>query len=310
MKENQSRKIYDTVIVGGGPAGYSAALYCARAGLDTVIIEKLYAGGQMSQTSSIENYPGSDIGIDGITLAMKMQEQAEHFGAVTKNEQVISLELSNKIKKAVTDSAEYLSKTVIIATGAEHKKLGLEGEEELIGRGVSYCATCDGMLFKDKTVAVVGGGNTAVADALYLSNIAKKVYIIHRRDTFRASKIYHDRIKEKDKIELILNSELTSLLYDTKLTGVEVTDKDGSTKTILTDALFVAIGNSPVTSLVSDILTLDEEGYIIAGEDTKTNIDGVFAAGDVRTKPLRQIVGAVSDGASAASFAEKYINTL
>ncbi len=304
-------KIYDVVVIGGGPAGYTAALYATRAGLDTLVLEKFSAGGQMTETQSIDNYPGFDEGVDGFTLGMKMQSGAERFGAKTLQTEVQSCELSSQPKKIVTDSGEILAKAVIIATGAGHKHLGVADEEKLVGRGVGYCAACDGMLYRGKTVAVVGGGNSAAADALLLSKICKKVYLIHRRDTMRAEKIYHEPLMKAEGIEFLWNSEVTELIYDKRLSGVKIRNKQSGEESELTlDGLFISVGRSPETAVLGGQVALDVSGYIVAGEDTRTSVEGVFAAGDVRTKALRQIVTAAADGAIAAHFAEEYIATL
>ena len=304
-------KIYDVVVIGGGPAGYTAALYATRAGLDTLVLEKFSAGGQMTETQSIDNYPGFDEGVDGFTLGMKMQAGAERFGAKTVQTEVLSCELSAQPKKIVTDSGEIFARAVIIATGAGHKHLGVADEEKLVGRGVGYCAACDGMLYRGKTVAVVGGGNSAAADALLLSKICAKVYLIHRRDTMRAEKVYHEPLMKAEGIEFLWNSEVSELIYDKRLSGVKIRNKQSGEESELSlDGLFISIGRSPVTAAFGGQIALDESGYIIAGEDTKTSIEGVFAAGDVRTKALRQIVTAAADGAVAAHFAEEYIATL
>ncbi len=303
--------IYDTVIIGGGPAGYTAALYCARAGLDTLIIEKLTIGGQMSLTGEIENYPGFNNGIDGITLGANMQAGAEKFGAKTEYAQVSSLNLTSTPKEIVTDGKTYLAKTVIIATGADPRPLGLEKEKDLIGRGVHYCAHCDGRFYKDKTVAVIGGGNSAVSDALYLSRLAKKVYLIHRRDTLRATKIYHETLTKTENVKFIKSSTIADITVDKRITGIILQSTlDGTQTSLDCNGIFVSIGRDPTTKLVDGILPLDGNGYIIADETTKTAIDGVFAVGDVRTKVLRQIVTATADGAVAAHFAEEYISQL
>ena len=299
--------VYDTIIIGGGPAGYTAALYAVRAGLSTLVLEKFSAGGQMTQTSLIENYPGFEEGIDGFSLGFKMQQSAERFGAETMQTEVLSVELKSSPKKIVTDAGEYFAKTVIIATGAEHKHLGIEHEEELIGRGLGYCAACDGMLFKGKTVAVVGGGNSAAADALLLSKICSKVYVVHRRDTLRATKIYHEPLYKAENVVFLWNSEVSRLIFDKKISGIDISDKDGETKRIDIDGLFISIGRSPSSEIFRGQLELDDSGYIVANESTKTSIDGVFAVGDIRTKVLRQIVTAAADGAVAAHFAEEYI---
>ena len=304
-------KIYDTIIIGGGPSGYTAALYAARAGLDTLVLEKFSAGGQMTETSQIDNYPGFDEGIDGFTLGFKMQNGAEKYGAKTFATEVVSVDLFANPKIIKTDSGEYFAKTVIIATGAKHKHLGLENEEKLIGKGLGYCATCDGMFFKDKTVAVVGGGNSAASDALYLSKICKKVYLIHRRDTLRATKIYHEPLLKVENIEFIWNSRVTEFLFENKVNGVKIQNVNDNTESeIVIDGVFISIGRTPETELFAEQLKLDGSGYIVADETTKTNIDGVFAAGDVRTKALRQIVTAAADGATAVHFAEEYLNSI
>jgi len=301
-------KIHDVAIIGGGPAGYTAALYSARAGLDTVIIERMSIGGQMVITDVIDNYPGYDEGIEGYLLGMKMQAGAERFGARTEYGEVIKAELKNEPKRIITDSSEILAKSVIVATGANPRKLGITGEKELTGRGVHYCAHCDGRFYKDKTVAVVGGGNTAVSDALYLSNLAKKVILIHRRDSFKATKIYLDALMKAKNVELVKNSVISELVLNDGLKAIKVKDSiRGEEREIQIDGLFVSIGRDPATKLF-DELRLDENGYVIADETTKTNVSGVFAAGDVRTKSLRQVVTAVSDGATAAHFAEEYLN--
>lgn len=300
--------IYDIIIIGGGPAGYTAALYASRAGLDTLIIEKMAAGGQMALTGSIENYPGFEEGIDGFTLGMKMQSGAERYGTKTLQSQVTSVQLVGNVKTVETTRASYQSRTVIIATGADPRELGLKNERELIGRGVHYCAHCDGRFYKDKIVAVVGGGNSAVSDALYLAHFAKKVILIHRRDTLRATKIYHQPLEKTPNIEIRYNCVVTEFLYDEHLTGARVSNTvNGKTEDITCDGVFVTIGRKPVTELFAGQLELDKNGYIVADESTKTGIRGVFAAGDVRTKALRQIVTATSDGAIAAHFAQEYL---
>ena len=299
--------VYDTVIIGGGPAGYSAALYAARAGLDTLVLERLSAGGQAAITDIIENYPGFDEGIGGFELAMRMQKGAEAAGAVTEYGEALALDLSGKVKRVKTDSGEILARTVIIATGADPRRLGLDGEDALTGRGVHYCAHCDGRFYRGKTVAVVGGGNTAVEDALYLSRIAKKVYLIHRRDKFRATRVYLDPLYATENIEIKANKTPSALRYDERLRGVEICDTvSGEHETLEVDALFVSVGRVPVTGfLPGDILL--EDGYIKADESCETTALGVFAAGDVRTKSLRQVITAASDGAIAAHSVEKYL---
>ncbi len=300
---------YDVIIIGGGPAGYTAALYAVRAGLSTLVLEKFSAGGQMTQTDMIDNYPGFDEGIDGFTLGYKMQAGAQRFGAKTVQTEVLSVDLNPFPKRIVTDSGEYTAKTVIIATGADHRHLGLEGEEELTGRGVGYCAACDGMFYRGKTVAVVGGGNSAVKDALLLSKICKKVYLIHRRDTLRAEKIYHEPLLKTDNVEFLWNTTLTGFEAEEKLTALRLNAPNGD-ELLPVDGAFISIGRDPVTELFAGQIDLDPRGYIIADESTRTSLPGVFAAGDVRTKAFRQIVTAASDGAIAAHYAEEFIAQL
>lgn len=300
--------IYDMIVIGGGPGGYTAALYAARAGLSVLVLEKLSAGGQMALTNQIDNYPGFQEGIDGFTLGENMQLQAERFGAVTELAEVTALRLDGSIKDVETTEGCFQSRTVVLATGANPRLLGLPGERELTGRGVNYCAACDGMFYKGKTVVVVGGGNTAAADALTLSRIAKKVIVVHRRDTLRATKVYHDSLLNAPNIEFFWNSAITELLQNGKLSGVRIQNLlTGEQREISCDGLFVSIGRAPATKLAEGLLELDESGYIVAGESTETSIPGVYAVGDIRTKALRQIVTAVADGAMAAHSAESYL---
>lgn len=300
--------IYDVIIVGGGPGGYTAALYAARAGLDTVVLEKLSAGGQMALTSQIDNYPGFEEGIDGFTLGEKMQQGAERFGARTELADVMKLNLTEKIKTTETSEGTFHGRTVIISTGANPRNLGVEGEQSLIGRGVNYCAACDGMAFRGKDVAVIGGGNSAVADAMLLSRICRKVTIVHRRDTLRATKVYHDALHQQKNVDFRWNSAVKELLHEDRLTGIRLEDvKTGEESVLPCDGIFVSVGRVPNTELVKDVLNLDKAGYIVADESTRTNLPGVFAVGDVRTKALRQVVTAVADGAMAAFYAEEYL---
>ena len=298
-------KLYDMIIVGGGPGGYTAALYAVRAGLDVLLIERLSPGGQMNLTGIIDNYPGFPEGVDGFQLSMQMQQQAERFGAKTKYAEVLKLELEGEVKSVQTNDGIYQAKTVVISTGANPRQLGVEREKEMIGRGVGYCAHCDGMFYKGKTVLVVGGGNSAVAEALYLSRIAKEVILVHRRDSLRATQVYQKPLQEASNIRILWNSQVVELVGEEVLSGVKVKDlQSGAIQQIDAQGLFVSIGRKPTTELVKDQLTLDAAGYIMAGEDTKTNLSGVYAVGDVRTKQLRQIVTAVADGAMAAHMAE------
>ena len=299
--------VYDTIIIGGGPAGYSAALYAARAGLSTLVIERFSAGGQAAITDIIENYPGFDEGIGGFELSMRMQKGAEAAGALTEYREVVSLDGTGDIKKIQTDAGELLARTVIIATGADPRKLGLEREEELLGRGVHYCAHCDGRFYRDREVAVVGGGNTAVEDALYLSKIAKKVYLIHRRDEFRATKVYLEPLFAKENVEILTSSQVEEILGGEDFGGLRVLDlKSGGERDIAVSALFVSAGRVPATAFLGNTINL-ENGYIVADESTETSLPGVFAAGDVRKKELRQVITAAADGAVAAEAAAKYI---
>lgn len=302
------RPVYDMIVVGGGPAGYTAALYAARAGLTTLVLEKLSAGGQMALTEQIDNYPGFEEGIDGFTLAEQMQRQAETFGARTEYAEVERLDLTTSPKVLHTSEGVFYARTVAFATGANPRELGLPDEAALVGRGVAYCAACDGMRYKGKTVVVVGGGNSAAADALILSRIAKKVILVHRRDALRATKVYHEPLMKTQNLEFRWNSTVSALLHGEELTGVRLKDTvTGAETDLACDAVFVSIGRKPATELVEGQLELDRSGYIMADETTRTNIPGVFAVGDVRTKPLRQVVTAVADGAVAVHMAEEYL---
>ena len=300
--------IYDMIVIGGGPGGYTAALYAARAGLSTLVLEKLSAGGQMALTSQVDNYPGFAEGVDGFELGMQMQAGAERFGAKTELAEVLSMELDGKVKTVHTTEGIFYSKTVVLSTGANPRLLGIPKEKELTGKGVNYCAHCDGMFYRGKTVVVVGGGNTAAADALHLSRLCKKVYLVHRRDSLRATKIYHAPLMNAENVEFLWNSTVTQLHRGEKLTGIRIRNVNSGEETDLEcDGLFVSIGRSPATDLVRGQLELDEAGYVIADESTRTNLPGVFAVGDIRTKALRQIITAASDGAMAAHFAEEYL---
>ena len=262
--------IYDVIIIGGGPAGYTAALYSSRAGLDVLVIEKISAGGQMTLTGDIENYPGFHEGIDGFTLSMNMQAGAERFGAQTEYGEVKELDLQKYPKEIKTDSATYYAKAVIIATGASPRLLGIDKEQEFTSRGVHYCAHCDGRFYKDKTVIVVGGGNSAVSDALYLSRIAKKVILVHRRDTLRATKIYHEPLKSAENIEFLWNSQISELLTDIRVNGAIIKNTiSGQETRIDCNAVFISIGRRPNTDIFKGLTDLDKNGYIIADESTK-----------------------------------------
>ena len=308
QEANVTEHLYDMIVVGGGPGGYTAALYAARAGLDTVVLEKLSAGGQMALTQQIDNYPGFEDGIDGFSLGEKMKRGTERFGVETKLTEVLSLDLSGTVKKAETSEGPLFARTIVVATGAGPRELGIEDEQELIGKGVNYCAACDGMFYKNKTVVIAGGGNTAAADALILSRICKKVIVVHRRDTLRATKIYHEPLMKAENVEFRWDSEIIELLHDEKVLGIRLRNvKTGEETTLACDGVFVSIGRKPSSELVKDQVEVDPAGYIIADESTRTNIPGVFAVGDVRTKALRQVVTAVADGATAVHYAEEYL---
>ena len=299
--------IYDVIVVGGGPGGYAAALYAARSGLSVAVLEKLSPGGQMATTSQIDNYPGFPDGVDGFDLGQQMARQAEKYGAQTVLAEVTGADLAASPKVLRTSEGEFSARTVILATGAYPRELGLPDETALRGRGVAYCATCDGMMYRNKVVAVNGGGNTAVEDALYLSKLCAKVYLIHRRDQLRASAVYRKALDEQG-VEILWNSRVTALRHEGKLTGVELEDtKTGEKRELACDGLFVAIGRVPDTALFAGQADMDETGYLKADETCRTSLPGVFAVGDVRTKAVRQVVTAAADGANAAHFAEEYL---
>jgi len=298
------------LVVGGGPGGYTAALYAARAGLSVTVLEKLSAGGQMALTSQVDNYPGFEEGIDGFALGQKMQQQAERFGVTTELAEVFSADLDGAVKCLQTSEGDFYGKTVVIATGANPRPLGVPGEQAMAGKGVHYCAACDGMFYKGKTVVVVGGGNSAAADALILSRIAKKVILVHRRDTLRATKVYHGALEAAENVEFLWNHKVTQIHHDGRVTGLTLEDVNtGNYSRIDCDGVFVSIGRSPASKLVEGQLVLDPSGYILADSSTETSLPGVYAVGDVRTTPLRQIVTAVADGAMAAHQAEAFLST-
>lgn len=298
--------MYDIIIVGAGPAGLTAAIYGRRALKKVLVLEALSYGGQIINTLDIENYPAA-AHISGFDFATNLYNQAKELEAEIKFEKVIKIENNETSKKVITSKGEYETKTVIIATGADNRKLGLDNEDKLIGKGISYCATCDGNFFRGKDVAVVGGGNTALEDALYLSDLVNKVYLIHRRDEFRGDLSIVEDLKKKNNVEFVYNSNVTKLIANDKLEAIEVTNKDGTKKEISVSGLFIAIGRVPENENFKDLINVDDSGYIIAGEDCHTNIEGIFVAGDNRVKELRQLVTATSDGAIAATEAIKYI---
>jgi len=295
--------IYDVMIIGGGPAGLTAGLYAARAGLNTVLLEQMFVGGQASTTDKLENYPGFPGGIGGPELMMMFEQQATEMGLEIRYEPAEELFLAGEIKRARTAGGEIEAKTAIICTGAGRKLLGVPGEEKLTGRGVSYCATCDGAIYRGKEVAVVGGGDTAMEDALYLSNICKKVTLIHRRDAFRAVGRQVEAVLARENVEVLYNSRVESI--EKAESGIVLNLNEN--RTLAVSAVFVAIGTKPESALIAGQLETDREGFVSAGEDTKTNLSGVFAAGDLRRKPLRQVITAASDGAVAAYQALAYL---
>ena len=302
------KRIYDMIILGGGPGGYTAALYAARAGRSVLVLERLSPGGQMALTSEIDNYPGFPEGIDGFELGMKFQEQAHRFGAETEYAEVRSLDLMADPKVLHTPDGDFYARTVVLATGAGPRKLGLPNEERLTGRGVHYCAHCDGMFYRGRTVVLVGGGNSAAAEAAHLARIAKKVILVHRRDTLRATKLYHEPLRKLPNLEFRWNSAVVELPGADRLSGVKIRNLiSGQEELLDADALFVSIGRTPSTALFTGQLEL-QNGYILADESTRTSLPGVFAVGDVRTKALRQIITAASDGANAAHHAEAWLS--
>ena len=304
------RHLYDMIIIGGGPGGYTAALYAARAGLDTLVLEKLSAGGQMALTMQIDNYPGFDETIDGFTLGERMQREAERFGAKIEIAEVDGAHLQGPVKTVHTSEGIFEAKTVVLAMGAGPRKLGLKDEVKYEGQGLHYCAACDGMFYKGKTVVVVGGGNSAAADALLLSRICEKVIVVHRRDSLRATKVYHEPLMQAENIEFQWSQIISDVIdKNGRVEGIRLKDvKNGAEKEIACDGVFVSVGRKPASRMIESQVTLDDQGYIIADESTRTNLPGVFAVGDIRTKALRQIVTAAADGANAAYYAEEYMN--
>ena len=294
--------MYDVLILGAGPAGLTAGIYVARGGLKVAILDKMSFGGQLALTSEIENYPGFEK-ISGFELAYKMQQHAEKLGVEFLYEEVTSVDLKNKVVK--TSQNEYSSKAIIIALGASPRLLGNPREQELTGSGISYCATCDGNFFRNKNIAVIGGGNTAIEDAMYLANLCNKVYLVHRREGFRATKFELDKLNSKENIELVLNSVVEEILGKFMVEGVVVKDKQNNLRTLDVNGIFVAIGRNPNTSLFEE-LELDN-GYIVTDSECRTNIKGIYACGDIVKKSLRQVVTACSDGAIAGETAVKEV---
>ena len=299
--------MYDIIIIGAGTSGLTAAIYARRASKKVLVLEAKNYGGQIINTLDIENYP-VEPHISGYDFSTRLYNQVKDLGAEIKFERAIDIRDNKDYKEVITDKNEYKCLSIILATGSENRKLGLENEDELIGKGISYCATCDGAFYKNKVVAVQGGGNTAVEDALYLSDIAKKVYLIHRRDEFRADKKSIKQLEKKENIEIIYNSIVTKLNKDKKLESIEITDKDNNKTTIEVSGLFIAVGRIPETQNFSKLVNMDSNGYVISDETCHTNVEGIFVSGDNRTKEVRQLVTAASDGAVSAIEAIKYIN--
>lgn len=300
--------MYDIIVVGAGPAGLTSAIYARRADKKVLVLEASSYGGQIINTLDIDNYPAFSH-ISGFDFATKMYNQAIDLGAEIKFEKVIDIRNNGLEKEIITSKNVYKTMTVILATGADNRKLGLDNEDELIGRGISYCATCDGAFYKNKNVAVNGGGNTALEDALYLSDIANKVYLIHRRDEFRADESLVNKLKEKENVEFVLNSNVVKLNALQNLESIDIKDKDGNIKRIEVSALFIAVGRVPENQNFAKLINLNNLGYVVADEFCHTNVEGIFVAGDNRVKKLRQLVTATADGAVAATEAIKYINS-
>jgi thioredoxin reductase (NADPH) len=307
-----NKLIYDVVIIGGGPAGLTAGLYSSRAKLNTLLIERMIMGGQVMTTTKVENYPGFPGGIDGPDLMVRFQEHCQEFGLETITGDVTGLRLEGDVKILTVDESEVRTRAVIITTGAEPSKLDVPGETQFTGRGVSYCATCDGAFFRNQEIAIVGGGDTAAEEALFLTRFASKVHLVHRRDSLRATKVLQDRVFANDKIEVLWNSEVHEVKGDASgMTSVTLKNRQGSsTRELPLQGLFVAIGVTPKAHFLAEVLELDADGHILTDSECRTSLPGVFAAGDVRKKLLKQVATAVGDGAVAAIVAEKYLDEL
>ena len=300
--------MYDIIIIGSGPAGLSAAIYAQRACLDTIVIEKNgISGGQVLNTWEVDNYPGFP-GVTGFELSRQFREHANKLGARVVQDEVVQVELSGNVKKVVCEEETYEARCVILASGAHHRTLEVPGEEELRGAGVSYCATCDGAFFRGRTVAVVGGGDAALEDAIFLARMCEKVYIVHRRDKLRGAKRLQERLQALENIEFVWNSETAAIEGNGQVEALRLRQtKTGEEKRLDVDGVFIAVGIAPESELYAGLLELDEQGYIRADESGQTSVPGVFAAGDVRTKALRQILTAASDGANCVASAERYL---
>jgi thioredoxin reductase (NADPH) len=297
---------YDVLIIGAGPAGLSAAVYAARGGLNTAVFERAIVGGQITVTSEVENYPGFEDAIDGVELTDRMKKQAERFGAKFIDEEVTAIGLEGLCKIVETGYDKYRAKSIIFCTGAHPRRMNVPGEERLIGRGVSYCATCDGALYRDKVVAVVGGGDSAVEEGMFLTRFAKKVYVIHRRDTLRAQKIIQERALKNPKMEFIWDTVVQEIRGEDRVAELELYNR--KTESVLpVDGIFIYVGILPNNQLLESRVELDSGGFVITDENMHTNIPGIYAAGDIRKTVLRQVVTATADGAVAAWNAEKWI---
>ncbi len=300
--------MYDLIIIGSGPAGMGAAIYGARAELNMLVLEQNFmSGGQVVNTYEVDNYAGLP-GISGMELATRMQEHCEKLGVKTQNAIVNRIEVDGDIRRVVTDSGDFEARAVIIASGADHSKLGLPGEDGFAGRGVSYCATCDGAFYRKKTTAVIGGGNVAVEDAIFLANLCEKVYVVHRRDELRADKVLQTKLLSLDNVEMVWNSNGKEILGDKRVNQLVVTNKlDGSDRAIDVNGVFIAVGIEPKSEPFRGLVDMDAKGFIVAGEDGRTSVPGIFAAGDIRTKALRQVITAVSDGANCIKSVQDYL---
>ncbi len=303
--------MHDMIIVGAGPAGLTAALYAARAGMDALVLERVFAGGQIARAHMVDNYPGFPEGISGVELGLKFKEQAERHGAKIVTSEVTEFKLDGYVKALVTADGEHAARTVVLAMGAKYKSLGLRTEKKYVGRGVSYCATCDGAFFRGKDVAVIGGGNTALEDALYLTGFCNHIYLVHRRNEFRGEVALQRAVLASDKIEPLWFNELDEVLGEAAVTGMRVrNNQSGEKRDIPLSGVFVAIGQEPETSPLTGLVDMDESGYILVDSEMHTSVPGVFAAGDITKKPLRQVITAAGDGATAVHSAHAYLKQI